>query len=81
MRSKMSLPRYDVRGKVLAETNATIEMLAIARGVSKEKVVSDMLNTACLGVGYEQRLAAERYQRLAKAGMFEEFLGNEIKKA
>lgn len=66
----MSLPKKDVRAKVLPEAHVILQMHAIARGESMEKVASDILNTACLGVGYTERLAAERMQRLGLLGKF-----------
>jgi len=64
----MSLPKKDVRAKVLPEAHVILQMHAIARGESMEKVVSDILNAACLGIGYTEKIAAERMHRLGLLG-------------
>lgn len=64
----MSLPKKDVRGKVLPEAHTILQMHALARGETMEKVVSDILNSAALGVGYTEKLAAESMHRLGMLG-------------
>ena len=66
--ASMSLPKKDVRAKVLPEAHVVLQMHALARGESMEKVASDILNAACLGVGYTERIAAERMHRLGMLG-------------
>lgn len=69
----MSLPRKEVRAKgILPEAHDRIALYAMARNETIDKVVSDILNNTFLGVGYTDRLAAERMHRLGLVGNLSE---------
>lgn len=56
----MSLPKREVRAKgVLPEAHDRLALLAMSRNETIDKAASDILNTALLGTGYTERLAAE----------------------
>lgn len=65
----MSLPKREVRAKgVLPEAHERLALLAMSRNETIDKAASDILNTALLGTGYTERLAAERMARLGLLG-------------
>ena len=65
----MSLPKREVRAKgVLPEAHDRLALLAMSRNETIDKAASDILNTALLGTGYTERLAAERMARLGLLG-------------
>ena len=64
----MSLTKKDARAKIEPEAHAVFAIRALVTGDSLERVYSDALNAAALGIGYRDKIAAERLARAGQLG-------------
>ncbi len=64
----MSLVIKDMREKVIHAAHDRLVTIAQARGMTLERLTSEVIEKAMLGDGYKEILAAERMVRLGMIG-------------
>jgi hypothetical protein len=59
----MSLPKIDVRAKVIPAAHARLAAIAMSRGMSIDCLTGEIVERTMLGEGYKEILAAEEMYR------------------